>query len=1070
MKIGKEKERENSYSNSALTSKELDVKRQKFALESKFPKIYSLSAAGNVLVKERGKSNSGELIGELKLLQQTIAKLDKEAFRCEEEEFGFVYKMIENHHFTKSNDQLIGAIVACIAVDLLNVSSSKCSIFNVPSLSKILEFVVMELKNLREVESACFAWTFYLLESLASKGQLLLVFKLNPDKCDQIIFNAFSIILDAIRDDHSASALAHCRQILEQLLNESPYVAENLVELVLERMLIRYGCSASQNLLKLILGNCSGKIDQYIAQFYATSIASYKGKGKELDRIFSNIFKLFCLVPECTVSLWSMLAEECQSADELTRKRAEDCVSKMLSQADEGQSLIQRAPYLWNTWIQRACDKSVSIRQNWLLNVPAIVNSCHIDIDDDQSFCNALVKVSNDLEEVVRLDFFRMLLSLEKIPNSLLSTLFTHLNDKEHNVRKAVLKCCTKLGWKSEEMCKALFSLMYTKDRRTKNQFEEYLESEFLGPEVDNKKLLWIFEHFTEHELNAFTSIIQSKAVIYKLVDFCILIANGTEIAKGNMQKIIHSYRVKFDDDLQNELDNLLELFINDLKRLSILSLESFFESTSNVDFMKLFSIDSNCSKNFECSDNPDSNTNSEYRNSLYYCFLKRINCKFFNSKFVSFLAANFDYHENIPKILQSVLCKMPYHGKMCLDILVDQFLCGKHSQLTKPIKYIIGRNKEIVLKRKDELLSFISSKCDSVDSLKYKKTNEIDRKSFELFFLLDNDSATSYLTSVNTSFHSYWLILSIIAKVCPHILQNQLKIVVMNIRDLLESLLPEDVLFILKLFFYISKENKNVTIFNIFRMLATSLVKSVEKRVKLEETNDKTDSALETKTDSLIPYQINTNVSYIFYTFGKFLSLSPVKPFLLNDFISVIQNENFATRKEFVFYLRKGIFHGKLSPIFCTLLFLSCVDPSHSLQMEAKEVIKMVNNTIPLIKILEHLLILLSCHPDLLASSQDVEIKNLCKRFINYFFEFTLNKQTVSGAYWIATKLSKCKFIDSSLQSSNELLSSLCTIATSIIVSIAQSSKLTIQLETANESVILEYETGKIIHQQLNN
>ncbi len=85
-------------------------------------------------------------------------------------------------------------------------------------------------------------------------------------------------------------------------------------------------------------------------------------------------------------------------------------------------------------------------------------------------------------------------------------------------------------------------------------------------------------------------------------------------------------------------------------------------------------------------------------------------------------------------------------------------------------------------------------------------------------------------------------------------------------------------------------------------------------------------------------------------------------------------------------------------------------------------------------------------------------------------FFEFTLNKQTVSEAYWIATKLSRYKFIDSSLQSSNELLSSLCTIATSIIVSIAQSSKLTIQLETANESVILEYENGKIIQQKLNN
>lgn len=1056
MNGGNKKERENCHGNSTLNDNEPIVKRQKTDIGSKFPMIYSLSNGGNVMVRERGKAPCADFIEELKLLQQMLAKLDAEQFKSVEGEFGFACKLIENHHFTRSTDQLTRSIVACIAVDLLHLAQGKCAHFGKDSVGKILEFAITELKGLRETESAAFTWSFYLLESLATRGQLLLLFKLNPERCDNVMFKTFSTVLDSIKDGHSATVLAYCRDVLEQLLKECPCVTENLIELLLERMMVGYGCKVSQDVLKQILNNCAGKVEQYIAQFYGSSIENYRNKGRELDRIFLNIFKLFCLAPECTVSIWSMLAEECQNSDESIRKRAEDCVSKMLSDANEGRALAQRAPYLWKAWIERACDKSAAIRQSWLKNVPSVAQHCNIE--DDETILQALAGLSNDSEEKIRLDFFRTLCSLKNIPNSLLGTIFIHLNDKEHSVREAALQCCTKLGWKSEGVCKNLFSSMYTKDRRIKNQFEEYLETVLLGPELNEEKLLWIFSHMEKKELDAFNSLVASKASLYKLVELSIALASQPQVSEAKLHQIASAYLFKFDQLLQDDLENVLKIFIEDLKRLSIASLESFFACLSNSESIKLCSLGQTLSSE-----------KSHLLLTRFHSFLKRINCTFFNSDLVLFLSANYRYHENIPLVLQSLLHNMPYHGKLCLDILIDQFLAEKSVNILKSIKYIIRREQEIFLKRKGELLVALNDKCGNVDSLLHKRANEIDRKSLELLFLLDNEAASNFLSSIKTSMHSYWLIIGIIAKVLPHLLQDQLKNILTSIKGLLGLLSAEDAVYILKIFIFISKENKNVTIFNIFKALAAALIKSIESKRLTERAGEDLSSGQNDKDrNCTISFQINSSVPFIFYTYGKLLSLSPTKPFLLSDFIPAVQNETFSTRKEFILLVRRGIFYGKLNPIFCALLFLTCVEPSESLGAEAKEAIKMASNAFPLIKLLESWVLLLATHPDMQLGVQGAEMQELHKKFIKYFFDFALNKQTVSDAYLIVAKLSKSKFTDAALQTSNQVLSSLCGVATSILLSTAQSNKWIIESNSVKESELLEHENSGIIQSSI--
>ena len=148
-----------------------------------------------------------------------------------------------------------------------------------------------------------------------------------------------------------------------------------------------------------------------------------------------------------------------------------------------------------------------------------------------------------------------------------------------------------------------------------------------------------------------------------------------------------------------------------------------------------------------------------------------------------------------------------------------------------------------------------------------------------------------------------------------------------------------------------------------------------------------------------------------------------------LLHFISVCHHSDFNVRKQFFQHLFTTITHRKVSFCMTTLFFLCAVDPSKDLKEIAKEFMARIiqlskENKMRVDMLLEHLIVLLSQHPELLALQQGqkeedsleasttlIQKLQTFELFLYFFISQIVTQDNVSVLFEVAGTLKRYKY-----------------------------------------------------------
>jgi len=165
------------------------------------------------------------LFGEVSMMDQDQVDLDS---------LKGVTRDLINANLIGHKDLGVRAYVACCISDLLRLYAPDAP-YTVHELKDIFVFFVRQLQNIGNKDEPYFELYFHLLENLARVKIVLLI--LDLQNYEELLTELFRNFFDIIRSDMSNIVHSHMVDILEQLINESNGLPQDVIDIILAQFL-----------------------------------------------------------------------------------------------------------------------------------------------------------------------------------------------------------------------------------------------------------------------------------------------------------------------------------------------------------------------------------------------------------------------------------------------------------------------------------------------------------------------------------------------------------------------------------------------------------------------------------------------------------------------------------------------------------------------------------------------------------------------------------------------------------------------------------------------------------------
>ncbi|CAG8738368.1 4211_t:CDS:10, partial [Dentiscutata erythropus] len=449
-----------------------------------------------------------ELLKRLKNLFGEISKTDQE--EIETDSLKNVTRELIHNSLLSHKDKGVKAYAACCISDLLRLYAPDAP-YTDKELRSIFEFFVHQLQNIANTNGTYFDLYFHLLENLARVKIVLLILDLQNH--EEILCDLFKSIFDIVRPDMSSTVRLHMADILEQLINESHSLPQDVIDIILAQFLQKRK-DENPTAYRLACDVCKAsteKLQRYVCQYFTDVIVAAGKTGAPTEEL--NDFKtahdlikeLNRSAPGLLLNVIPQLEEELKLDGLNLSMRATQVLGEMFSEKDS--TLASRYDNVWKMWLLRRNDKIAEVRCAWTeYCLPLYIN--HHELAKQVN--EAIITKMSDPDEKVRVAVCKVFSKLEYecasklIEKELFIELAKRCRDRKHSVRQQAINALARLynlayieivdhdanaiekfGWIPSE----ILNTLYTNDNEIISCVEKALHEEILSNNEDSVRM-----------------------------------------------------------------------------------------------------------------------------------------------------------------------------------------------------------------------------------------------------------------------------------------------------------------------------------------------------------------------------------------------------------------------------------------------------------------------------------------------------------------------------------------------------------------------------------------------------
>ncbi|KAI9137158.1 armadillo-type protein [Paraphysoderma sedebokerense] len=448
-----------------LTAHSSPPQSQKNRRPQKNPGPQRFSFKEKLLSKD--KNTTPELIKRLKKVHQELSHLEQD--NTDTSSLDKITRELVSHSLITHRDKGVKALTACCLADLLRLYAPDAP-FSDNETKEIFELFVKQLANLSQIEGTYFQLYFYLLENLSTVKSVVLVADL--PNADDLMTDFFRIFFDSIHADHSKNVYLCILDILQQLIEESNFLPQEVIEILLSQF---YPKRQEENPVayKLATDLCNqttDRLQRYVCQYFTdiiiaahksslssstSSFSSSKQKSADMQDFETThllIQQINRVAPGILLNVIPQIEEELSLDDFNIRSLATSILGEMFGEPNS--TLAKRYPSVWKSWCTRKQDKNINIRITWLSFLPDLLKNHHANPMIVKEVNEGIKNKLMDPEEKVRMSACRVFGRFEfdgllrYVDTEALKALGGRTKDKKGTVRVEAVRSLVRL-WSS---------------------------------------------------------------------------------------------------------------------------------------------------------------------------------------------------------------------------------------------------------------------------------------------------------------------------------------------------------------------------------------------------------------------------------------------------------------------------------------------------------------------------------------------------------------------------------------------------------------------------------------------
>ncbi|RIA91799.1 armadillo-type protein [Glomus cerebriforme] len=486
------------------------------------------------LVSSQKPSSTAELLKRLKNLFGEVSVMDQD--QVDLDSLKGVTRDLINSNLIGHKDWGVRAYVACCISDLLRLYAPDAP-YTVHELKDIFVFFVRQLQNIGNKDGPYFDLYFHLLENLARVKIVLLI--LDLQNYEELLTELFRDFFDVIRSDMSNIVHSHMVDILEQLINESNGLPQDVIDIILAQFLKKRKDEnpAAYRLASEVCKLATDKLQRYVCQYFTDVIVAAGKNGTSAEEL--NDFKtahdlikeLNRTAPGLLLNVIPQLEEELKLDDTPLRLLATQVLGEMFS--EKNSTLASRYDNVWKMWLLRRNDKIPDVRCAWTeYCLPLYIN--HHELA--KQINEAIISKMSDPDDKVRIAVCKVFGQLEYecasklVGKELFIELAKRCRDCKNGVRQEAIKALARLYnmayieivdhdanaiEKFEWIPSEILNILYIKDNEINVCVEKAMHEEILtsnnGDSARMDRIIVVFGSLDSRAKKGFFSLFQRQ-------------------------------------------------------------------------------------------------------------------------------------------------------------------------------------------------------------------------------------------------------------------------------------------------------------------------------------------------------------------------------------------------------------------------------------------------------------------------------------------------------------------------------------------------------------------------------
>ncbi|KAK6464717.1 precocious dissociation of sister chromatids [Scheffersomyces coipomensis] len=411
-----------------------------------------------------------ELLNRLQVLSDELSGIDQDK---DVSSFQQLSADLTNKKLLYHTNVGVQAFTCCAIADILRINAPNAP-FTAAQLTDIFKSFFKQFKRLSEQENPYFQQQAYILKRLAEVRSVILITDLpNSEDLIESVFETFYTL--STKDIPSRLEPLAC-DILSEVIAESETIPTKVLVMILNKFFADVESSGIKSIttnsgLNFSIQICENNIDRLsrqVAQYFSEILYDNAKQSESVTDLISSSTEKLNKIHKLSVQIWKhipsllssamgLIDDELKTDDENIRSLATETIGQMLgSDTKESSSFVNFVithRETWTNWLKRTTDVSPSVRDKWVSQLPAILNSTGtFTTEVNTALTSCLHKCLLDTDEKVRESACACIdkVSFENFTNrvcnkTILQTLFQLTREKQLKTRNLSIRILASL-------------------------------------------------------------------------------------------------------------------------------------------------------------------------------------------------------------------------------------------------------------------------------------------------------------------------------------------------------------------------------------------------------------------------------------------------------------------------------------------------------------------------------------------------------------------------------------------------------------------------------------------------